>query len=256
MAVDEGRKKKCPPKGVETPAWMVTLGDMNMLLLTFFIAILTTAEVEGRELRLILSAFTGSFGMMTGGMTLSAGELAEMGQTIESLPSREVGTQLSKAMRQVSELLKPELRAKRVRIEEARKGYKITLANDVFFAPGSAEIDYDEGRKVLLKIAKMLKSLKGKFKIEVIGHTDNTAIPDDSDFKKRFPSNWELSTGRASAVVRYFADFGIDPRIMYAEGRSEYEPLEPNDTPEGRAYNRRIDIFVTQDEAGPTGRPF
>ncbi len=243
---EEGREKKCKAPGASTPAWMTTFGDMNSLLLTFFVAILTTAEVEGRELRLILSAFTGSFGMLDGGMTLSAGPLAEMGQTIESLPSREVGNQLSKAIRQVSEALNPELRSKKVRIQEINKGYKITLASDVFFRPGSAEIDYDEGKETLRKISKMLLKLEGNFKIEVIGHTDNSTIPQDSEMIKRYPTNWELSTGRASSVVRYFENFGIDPSKMYAEGRGQYEPIESNDTPEGRAYNRRIDIYITQ----------
>jgi chemotaxis protein MotB len=252
----DDRKKKCPKQGLTTPNWMTTFGDMNTLLLTFFIAILTTAEIEGRELRLILSAFTGSFGMMEGGMTLSAGQLAEMGQTIESLPSREAGNQLSRAMRQVSELLKPELRARRVRIEETRKGYKISLASDIFFRPGSAEIDYDEGREALRKVGMMLREVQGDFKVEVIGHTDNTAIPPESDIARIYPSNWELSAARSASVVRYLVDFGLDPRIMYVEGRGEFEPLESNDTPEGRAYNRRIDIYITQDMAGPAGRPF
>lgn len=242
---EEGRKKKCKEEKRGTPAWMTTFGDMNSLLLTFFVAILTMATVEGRELRLILSAFTGSFGMLEGGMTLSSGQLAEMGQTIESLPSREVGNQLSKALKQIQESLKPELRSKRVRIQETTKGYKITLASDIFFKPGSAEIDYKEGRETLRKIGMMLKKLNGSYKIEVIGYTDNSKIPQGSNMNKQFPTNWELSTGRASAVVRYLADYGIDPSIMYAEGRGEYDPIESNNTPEGRAYNRRIDIYVS-----------
>lgn len=238
------RKKKKQEEGNGTPAWMTTWGDMNSLLLTFFIAILTTAEVEGRELRLVLSAFTGSFGMMTGGTTLSPGELAQMGQTIEALPSREVGNQLSKALKRVSELLRPELRSRKVRIEETTKGYKITLSSDVYFRPGSAEIDYEEGKETLRKIGLMLKSLKNDFKIEVIGHTDNNKIPAGTDMAKQYPSNWELSTARAASVVRFFESLGIDPKMMYAEGRGQYSPMESNDTPEGRAYNRRIDIYV------------
>ncbi len=244
----EERKCKKKEEGNSTPAWMTTWGDMNSLLLTFFIAILTTAEVEGRELRLVLSAFTGSFGMLTGGTTLSPGELAQMGQTIESLPSRQVGNQLSKALKRVSEMLRPELRSRKVRVEETTKGYRITLASDVYFKPGSAEIDYEEGKETLRKIGLMLKALKNNFKIEVIGHTDNNGIPVGTDMAKQYPSNWELSTARSASVVRFFESLGIDPKIMYVEGRGQYDPMESNATPEGRAYNRRIDIYVVPAE--------
>lgn len=242
----EERRKKKQKNAASTPAWMTTFGDMNSLLLTFFIAMLSNAEVEGSELRLILSAFTGSFGMLDGGMTLSAGQLAEMGNTVEALPSRELGSRLSQSMKEVSELLKPELRSRYVRIQEVNKGYKITLASDLFFRPGSAEIDFEEGRETLRKIAQMLIGLEPGFKIEVIGHTDNSTIPVGSDAYNKFRSNWELSTGRACSVVQYFQDFGVDPSIIYAEGRGEHEPLESNTTPEGRSYNRRVDIYITE----------
>lgn len=240
-----GRAKKCPEAGYGTPAWMTTFGDMNNLLLVFFIAMLTNAEVEGRELRLILSAFEGNIGMMEGGNTLVAGPLAEGGQTLEALPSRELGTKLSKAIKNLNEMLKPELHSRRVRVDETQKGYKISLASDLFFRPGSAEIDYDEGRESLRKIGMMLRELGKSAKIEVIGHTDNSVIPRDSAVARMYPSNWELSTARSSSVVRYLVSFGADPSVMYAEGRGEHDPLESNDTPEGRAYNRRIDIYVS-----------
>lgn len=246
---DDDRKQKCPKCEVGSPAWMTTFGDMNNLLLTFFVAILTSAKIEGRELRLILSAFEGSFGMLDGGMTLSSGELAEMGQTIESLPSREVANQLSKAMREVSELLKPELQSREVRIQEVTEGYLMTLASDIFFGPGSAEIDFEQAQDVLNTLGAMLKELDMDYTLKVVGHTDNTDIPSASTLSDRFPSNWELSTARACAVVRWLEDFGIDPELMYAEGKGEHDPLESNDTPEGRAYNRRIDIYLIPDIA-------
>src|SRR6056297_4192581 len=91
------RKKKCPPEGA--PEWMTTYGDMVTLLLTFFVMLLTTATVDGHELRLILAAFPG-LGNLEGGNTLEAGRLAELGNTIESLPSMERGRALDEARRE------------------------------------------------------------------------------------------------------------------------------------------------------------
>jgi chemotaxis protein MotB len=239
------RKKKCPAPGYGTPAWMTTFGDMNNLLLVFFIAMLTDAEVDGREMRLILSPFEQNMGQLSGGNTLSPGPLSEGGNTIEALPSREIGSRLAKSLKDVSEMLKPELKSRRVRIDETQKGYKISLASDLFFRPGSAEIDYDEGKETLRKLALTLRELNDKAKIEVIGHTDSDTLSKQSTTSRFFPSNWELSTARACTVVRYITTFGVSPDHTFASGRAEFEPLESNNSPEGRAYNRRVDIYIS-----------
>lgn len=233
-----------------TPAWMTTFGDMNSLLLTFFVMLIASMSKSKAtsEMSLILSSYNGGIGMLDGGNTLTKGPLAEGGNTIESLPSREVGSRLAKAVQEAAQMLKPELRSRRVRVDETQKGYKITLSSDIFFRPGSAEIDFEEGRETLRKIGMMLKELPDNVKIEVVGHTDNSPIPKESTMSKLYPSNWELSTGRASSVVRYLVDFGVKPPRLYAEGRGDADPLESNDSPEGRAYNRRIDIYVSQTE--------
>ncbi|NPV02819.1 MAG: OmpA family protein [Brevinematales bacterium] len=245
---DEGRAKKCPAPANSTPAWMTTFGDMNSLLLTFFIAMLTTAEIDGRELRLILSAFEGTFGMMDGGMTLSQGDLAEMGQNIENLPSPDVGSQLSKAIKQIAEILEPELKSKKVRLEKVVNGYKITLVGDIYFKPGSAEIDYKEGEKILMQLGAALTKIPPTgFNIEVVGHTDNKAVSPDASIPSLYASAWELSTARACTVVKIFQAAGVNPSLVTALGRGEQDPLMPNDTPEGRAYNRRVDIYITEE---------
>ncbi len=244
------RRKKREPVVYSTPAWMTTFGDMNSLLLTFFIMLIATLSkhTATTEMQLILSAFKGSLGALEGGNTLTKGPLAEFGNTIESLPSQEIGTKLAKALQKAAQFFIPEIRAKKVRIQETQKGYKISLSSDLFFRPGSAEIDFEEGREVLRKVGLLLKETGDDVKIEVVGHTDNTPIPKTSEMAKIYPTNWELSTARASSVVRYFEALGISPSRMYAEGRGEHEPLESNATPEGRAYNRRIDIYVSRIE--------
>jgi len=247
MAAPPVRRKKKEEIVYSTPAWMTTYGDMNSLLLTFFVMLIATLSknTSTSEIQLILSAFKGSLGSLEGGNTLTKGPLAEFGNTIESLPSQEIGKRLAKELQRAAQILSPEIRARKVRIQETQKGYKITLSSDLFFRPGSAEIDFEEGRETLTKVGLLLKETPENVKIEVVGHTDNTPIPKTSEAAKIYPTNWELSTARACGVVRYFEALGINPTRMYAEGRGEYEPIESNDTPEGRAYNRRIEIYVS-----------
>ncbi|MBN1899280.1 MAG: flagellar motor protein MotB [Spirochaetes bacterium] len=245
--VPERRKKKKERGGVRpTPAYMVTFGDMMNLLLTFFILLLTTATIQGREFKLILSAFTGSFGMMPGGLTLSKGKLAEMGMTIETLPAREQGRKLSKARKQALHIFKPEIKAKRVRIREDERGLVITLMNDAYFEKGSADL-IPQTKEVLYKVAQLLTSPEIKNKVRIEGHTDNTPLR-----RKDFPrDNWELSTQRSVNVVKYLIDNGVEADKLSAAGYGEYKPLpgNTNKTPEERAQNRRVEIILLWEES-------
>ena len=242
MANPKQKEKKCEEG---SPDWMLTYGDMTTLLLTFFIALFTTATVDGKELQLILSAFQGSFGIMPGGKTLSPGELADMGNTIESLPARERGMAMAKAIKEALSIFKPEIKTKKVRVKEDERGIVISLSSDVFFHSGSAEINIGSARRVLDKVSQLLTSedVKNR-KIRIEGHTDT--IP--TEFDSAFSSNWELASGRSLNVLRYLEEYGVDSKRMSAASYGEYVPLMKNDTEEGRAYNRRVDIVILREE--------
>lgn len=223
-----------------SPQWMITYGDMTTLLLTFFILMFTTAEIDGAELRMILAAFQG-LGSLRGGNTLQVGKLAELGHTIMSLPSREAGKALDKARRTAISQFQPELKTKKVRIKEDERGLIISLAADSFFEAASAEINIEESRQVLQKVATLMSSpdlKQRKFRIE--GHTDN--IPTDPG--GTWETNWELSADRAVNVLHYLVDFGVEERQCQVAGFADTVPLTSNDTREGRAYNRRVDIVL------------
>ncbi|MGL4388622.1 MAG: OmpA family protein [Brevinema sp.] len=244
--MDEQEKcPDCPPPGA--PAWMATYGDMVTLLLTFFIALMGLKVTETQQIQLILSSFDNNLGNLSGGNTLSPGVLADMGASVESLPSTTQGQSLSRFKQQVADLFKAEIKSAKVRIDETTKGYKIVLATDFFFQPASANIDYSEGVDILRKVAMALKEGLTNTRFEIIGHTDAGNIKPGSYLSEKFPSNWELSAGRAATITRYLIDFGLEPERFFVEGRAEYEPVESNNTPEGRAYNRRVEIFVSLD---------
>jgi len=118
------------------------------------------------------------------------------------------------------------------------RGIEISIfPSQILFDSASAQLK-PKFQEILRKLGAELVKLPNTIQIE--GHTDNRPIS-----TPQFPSNWELSTARACSVVSYFIDFGLDPSLMYAEGKAEYENLFPNDTAEGRMYNRRIDIYIT-----------
>ncbi|MGM0673883.1 MAG: flagellar motor protein MotB, partial [Spirochaetota bacterium] len=232
------KKKKCPPEGAAD--WLLTYGDMVTLLLTFFVLLYTTAEVDGYQLRLVLSAFPG-LGTREGGNTLSEGRLAELGNTIESLPSVQRGRALDEARRQAVSIFEPEVRSNEVRITQDERGLVISLASDAFFESASAEVNIEESREVFIKLSELLQSdavEDRKFRIE--GHTDN--IPTDP--QGEWETNWELSTARSLSVLRLLRDYGVPEERFQVMGLADTVPLVSNDTAEGRAYNRRVDVII------------
>ncbi len=241
-----GRRKKERKGPRATPGYMTTFGDMMNLLLTFFILLLTTATIQGREFKLILSAFTGSFGMMSGGLTLSKGKLADMGMTIETLPSTQKGRKMAKARKKATHIFKPEIAAKKIRIREDERGLVITLMNDAYFDKAKYDLT-SEIKEALDKVSVMLQNPEIKNKVRIEGHTDNTPLKKDTIPR----DNWELSSQRSVSVVKYLIEQGVAPQRLSAAGLGEYRPLpgNTNDTPEERALNRRIEIILLWEEA-------
>ncbi|TFH06216.1 MAG: flagellar motor protein MotB [Spirochaetales bacterium] len=238
MAGPNGRRKKRQQEGAAD--WLLTYGDMVTLLLTFFVLMFTTATIDGYQLRLILAAFPG-LGNYSGGNTLEAGPLAELGNTIMSLPSMERGRALSEARREAVSLFEPEVRSNLVRIGPDERGLVISLASDAFFASGSAAVNIDQTREILQKLSRFLRSdavADRRFRIE--GHTDNEA----TDPNGAYPTNWDLASARASAVLHYLKDFEVNEAQFQLMSRGEFAPIVDNETPEGRAYNRRVDIII------------
>ncbi len=236
------RAKKCPPCEEGQPLWMLSYCDLTNQLLVFFVMLYATSgdTLNVAEMRLLLSAFTG-LGNYRGGSTLQAGRLAELGHNIMQLPSVEAGKSLGRARQTALSLFQPELKTKKVRIKEDERGLVISLAADAFFEPASAEVRIEEARATLQKVASLLTSpeLAGrKFRIE--GHTDN--VPTNG--RAPYYTNWELSAARAVNVLHYLVDFGVNENQCQVAGFADTVPLASNETPEGRAYNRRVDIVV------------
>lgn len=234
------QEKKCKKCDEGVPEYMLTYGDMVTLLLTFFVLMFTTAEVDGYEFQLILAAFQG-LGNFEGGNTLEAGRLAELGNTIESLPSLQSGRALAKARRAAVSLFEPEIRTEQIRVTEDERGLVISLASDAFFDVASAEIRLEDTRDILIRLASLLSEdyLDERY-FRVEGHTDSQPTDPDGPW----PSNWHLGAARALNTMLILSEFGADETQFQVMSLGEHRPLVENDTPEGRAYNRRVDVII------------
>jgi len=231
------RQKKCEEGA---PPWLLTWGDLTTLLLTFFVVMYNVGTIDEIEINIMLSAFQG-LGPREGGNTLETGKLAELGNTVMALPTIERGTSLARARQTAVSVFQPEIKSRKVRVKEDERGLIISLASDAYFRPASADVNIEESRTLLQNLALLLASgdLAGRtFRIE--GHTDDR--PTDADGP--FPTNWELSTTRSTNVLHYLVDFGADEGRFQAAGFADTVPLASNDTEEGRAYNRRVDIVI------------
>jgi len=233
------KKQECP---AGAPEWMVTYSDMVTLLLCFFAALFNVSEVDEVQLQQMISSLNNiGMGSQEGGATLTAGRNADLGNTIMSLPSMERGRNMSSAKKKATSLFAPEVKSNKVRVSTDERGLVISLASDAFFGVASAQVNIEETRDILLRLGTLLSSdeVAGrKFRIE--GHTDSLPV----DPAGPWESNWELSSARSINVLHYLADIGVDEKRFQVAGFADTVPIASNDTKEGQAYNRRVDIVI------------
>lgn len=170
-------------------------------------------------------------------------EIARLNDELDKvIRSRE---DLAKAKEALEAKLKDELGSGDFSLAMQDRGLVLTVQDKVLFDSGKAELK-DSSRKVLSKIAKILEEKVRTHEVLIEGHTDNVPIRYSG-----WKSNWELSTGRATEVVHFFIDAGgLDPARFAAVGYGEFHPLAPNDSADGRAINRRVEIVISAKKLG------
>lgn len=151
-----------------------------------------------------------------------------------------VREETSKTYAQMIEKMRSEIAEGQVTITELKGRLTVNMVDAILFDSGKADIK-PEGRQVLQKVAEVVGQVEDKA-IRVEGHTDNVKI--GGALARAFASNWELSASRAINVARYLQRLGVDPSLLSAAAYGEYRPVSENDTPEGRAKNRRIEIVL------------
>ncbi|MBP2685249.1 MAG: OmpA/MotB domain protein [Deltaproteobacteria bacterium] len=142
------------------------------------------------------------------------------------------------------EKMKTEISKGQVTISELKGKLTVNMVDSILFDSGKAEVKQG-GLEVLRKVISILKDVMDK-SIRIEGHTDNVQII--GGLAKRYPTNWELSSARAINVARYLQEQGIDPGLLSAVAYGEWKPVGDNDTQEGKAKNRRIEIILVPKE--------
>ena len=228
------RKKEEDNKNT-SPAWMVTYGDLMTLLLVFFVLMYSFSVMDIEKFVGFMSSFQAQLGVLDGGTTLSDENFISKGSTGQRFnPSAQ---NFQKVMGEMSSYVEREGLEEQVEIELTKRGLVVRLTGQVLYDVGKAELKTG-GKKLLDKIAKVIIDIPNDIMVE--GHTDNWPISNEE-----FPSNWELSTTRATNVVKYFMEnTEIKAGRLMAAGYSKYRPLFANDTSEHRARNRRVEIVV------------
>jgi chemotaxis protein MotB len=209
------------------PFWMATFSDMMTLLLTFFVMLVAMSSVEVKKFEEALSYFTGRRGLMEQ-EGLMPGIMGIAGQQ----DSREQAEVFESIAREIQE----KGLAASVSVDLTERGIRVTLLDEIAFAPGSVALD-ETAREVLRGIAE---AVDAPMAVEVEGHTDDVPISTPA-----YPSNWELSAARAAAVVRFLSveSGALAPDRYIAVGYGEFRPRVDNDSPENRALNRRITVL-------------
>ncbi|MCM8612006.1 flagellar motor protein MotB [Accumulibacter sp.] len=140
----------------------------------------------------------------------------------------------------LNQRLQTEIAADQVQIRQLSDRLVVTFVDEILFASGSAEM-HAKGRATLAQAVPTLSALSGHW-ISVQGYTDSEPI--GPALRGRYPTNWDLSAARAVDVVRYLQSQGVDPTNLVAAGYGQYQPVAPNDTAQGRAKNRRIEVVL------------
>jgi chemotaxis protein MotB len=148
---------------------------------------------------------------------------------------------LEDTRRKIEAGLKEQIASQVIKLEEMEGKLKVTFVDKILFNSGSVQIN-PRGQELLLEFAESFRE-NGSQNIVVEGYTDNVSL--GAALKRRFPSNWELSTARAAAVARFFQEqAGLEPTRLSAAGYSYFHPVALNDSEEGRSQNRRIEIIL------------
>jgi chemotaxis protein MotB len=219
--------------------WMVSYADFMTLLFAFFVVLYSSSQVDKTRMASLSSAITNGFqelgvGAGPGGNAVVLSSYAMPANRANFSPPNES----AEAIRRKLELgLPEELQHHTVSLRDTREGIVLSLREIGFFQSGSATLRANS-MDAFDRIGSLLASVAGNLRIE--GHTDNVPI-----HTAYFHSNWELSTARATEVIRLLLTReGINPDRLSAAGYAEYHPIAENSTEDGRRLNRRVDIVI------------
>jgi len=250
--------------------WLISYADFITLLFAFFVVMYSISQVSDSKYRVLSDTFVEAFNQPVNTHTStepqdnlapSADVVApiDMGKTTVDnptaatdsdqstnttfpVPEQTEPVKTSDELTQISDLVTEKftqlINDQMIQVSSNELWLQIELKDSILFSSGSADTS-DQAQKIFDEIAGILKNYSNPVQVE--GFTDNIPIK-----SVKYPTNWELSTARASAIVKYLASKGVAPERLSAVGYGEYQPVAANDNDEGRAQNRRVAIMIAK----------
>jgi chemotaxis protein MotB len=257
--------KKEPEKHVNHERWLVSYADFITLLFAVFVVLYAMGQTDKKKTEEVIQSLQASFGLATVGSPTPKLNVIPS-RPISIMPSlkpelsvtpgrstRALGRARAeeKDFRQIKSSIEAYLvkqgAINKVSISITRRGLIVSLKEAGFFDSGQAQIRPD-AYELINTISEVMTQYNNPLRVE--GHTDNVPIS-----TSQFPSNWELSTARATNGLKYLIKhFDVDPDKISATGYAEFRPVSENTTAEGRAKNRRVDLVMLSSE-GERGEP-
>ncbi len=239
--------KKCPetecPKCL--PGWLAAFGDLMSLLLCFFVLLLSMSTMDAKKVAEAAASLNGALSVLEGGTKVKVSPERQQ-ETTPMDENDETAQKLKTLKRTIIELneMSKAKEGSKATLEEAENGFMIRLPAKLLFKPGSAKIEDDDALLFLKRIALIIQKLPANMRVHVIGHTD-----DSKPFHSPFHDNWELSAARAISVVKVLIKNHVEPKLLTACGKAEFEPIASNLTEAGKEKNRRVELyFFSKDE--------
>lgn len=227
--------------------WLLTYADLITLLMIFFVVMYAISNVNAQKMASLANSLAQALmGQPASGIFDDGGMPSIIPEVVPAvggqggaLPDDEF-TQLNKIKVELQEYIQQEGLENQVKLKTEERGLVVSMADTVLFPKSSAELT-PEAYALLQQISSALAKIPNYLRVE--GHTDNLPIN-----TPLFPSNWELSTARATNVTKVLISAAhISPQRLSATGYSEYRPVASNDSEAGRALNRRVDIVILKE---------
>jgi chemotaxis protein MotB len=208
--------------------WLVSYADFITLLFAFFVVLFAASTVDEKKMRSFAAGFENYMDHS------GEGDVSQLPGTLHSdLSVKEVQT----SFEQLEADLWPEIESGKIELSKEPRGLVMSLSESALFPPGEASLQA-RSIPIMRKVGVSLSRLPGQIRLE--GHTDDSPIR-----TRLYPSNWQLSTARATAVLKFLINERSMPSDrLSAAGYGEFRPLVPNDSPKNRAKNRRVDVVI------------
>ncbi|MCX7144567.1 MAG: flagellar motor protein MotD [Proteobacteria bacterium] len=235
--------------------WLVSYADFITLLFAFFVVMYAISSVNEGKYRVLSDSLTSAFQskVRQPGVT-QPGAMPETQPQPQALAppvrkfskpteqQRKQREQMRSVAQDILKVLDSLVREGQVKVTQTNRGISVEINASVLFATGQAQLRPDSIR-ALQQVARVLANAGKTLQIE--GYTDNVPIS-----TVQFPSNWELSAARASSVARLFIDNGVVEEQLSVIGYGPNRAVASNDTPEGRARNRRVTVMILEETPG------